>query len=55
MKVELELDDVSEIVRNMLLDDIELAPEDLVESLHRVIAYYSVPGTYCEGKYDTAC
>ena len=26
--------------------------EVLTSALHRVIAYYSVPGTYMEGSYD---
>jgi hypothetical protein len=47
---------IDEIMTEELDIAIELAimekDEVLLEALHKVRAYYSVPGTYLEGKHD---
>ena len=50
-------DAMDELVREDLLESLQFAKENrdqaLVNALHTVIAYYSVPGTYREGSYDS--
>jgi|TARA_R110000803_G_scaffold46198_7_gene97007 hypothetical protein len=46
---------LEQLVLEHLKEDLEcVIPEDrpLVNALHVVIAYYSVPGTYMEGAFD---
>ena len=56
INVELDFDQCTEITRNTLLDLVENDPittDELKESIHRTIAYLSVPGEYMNGKYDS--
>jgi len=56
MNITLEHDQVESIVKQTLLDEIETAEdEELLISLKRVAAWFSVPGEYENGAYDTQC
>lgn len=51
--VEIDTEQVSEITRQSLVDDLELIENsELMDAMHKVIAYYSVPGQYMDGKHD---
>ena len=58
MKIELNYDQIEEIVREALKESLRLIEDHgegsyvLRDSLHRVIAYYSVPEEYEGGVYD---
>lgn len=54
MKIEISDDFLEEIIRADLTEHVswESTPEEVREAMHKVIAYYSVPGTYEDGKYD---
>ena len=58
MKITLTEDQMEDITREVLLrlvnevEDFAEETESLLLSLHRMISYFSVPGTYEEGKYD---
>lgn len=48
-----KIESVDEIVVDVLKDDLlHVANEELRKAMHTVIAYYSVPGQYEDGKYD---
>ena len=56
--ITLTQDQIESVVREDLVDCLGLAEQDeddpaLIRALHVVIAYYSVPGTYMEGAYDS--
>ena len=51
--VEIDIEQASEITRQTLVDDLEFIENgELMDAMHKVIAYYSVPGQYMDGKYD---
>jgi hypothetical protein len=58
MRIEFNYDQIEEIVREALKESLRLLENHsegsyvLCDSLHRVIAYYSVPGEYLDGVYD---
>jgi|TARA_R110000737_G_scaffold230270_1_gene243813 hypothetical protein len=49
-----------EVIDKLMTEELDIAielaimekDEVLLEALHKVRAYYSVPGTYLEGKHD---
>ena len=55
MKIEVSDECMEEIIRADLLEHVswETTPEETKEAMHKVIAYYSVPGTYENGRYDS--
>jgi len=55
--IELSYNEVENVTKQYLLslvsnEGIQLTSDEIVESLHKVIAFLSVPGTYMGGKYD---
>lgn len=48
-----KIESVDEIVVDVLKDDLlHVENEELRKAIHTVIAYYSIPGQYEDGKYD---
>lgn len=54
LTVDFDDEQIDDLVRDVLLQhvEMELTPQPVIEALHRLIAYYSIPGTYMDGKYD---
>ena len=51
--IELNDDQTEDIVRNKLIDDLNWVENAILrDAIEMVIAYYSVPGSYKNGKYD---
>ena len=55
---DIDSDAFTTMMREALIDDLKTLEEfednpPLSEAYRRVIAYYSVPGTYLDGKYDS--
>jgi len=51
--VELNCDQVDDIVRNVLIEQLNYEENDeLIEAISKVIAYFSIPNTWNDGKYD---
>jgi len=53
MLIDVSDESIDEIVVATLTRSLELAEEEeLKEAMHKVIAYFSVPGSYLGGAYD---
>ena len=47
-------EETDDLVRDFLIEEVEfLDYQDVQSAFHRVIAWFSVPGTYKEGQYDS--
>lgn len=58
ISIELDYNEVEKVTKHYLLslvtnEGVQMTSDKMVESLHRVIAFLSVPGTYMNGQYDT--
>ena len=53
IKIEIDQEQASKITRDDLVNGLEFIDNsELMDAMHKVIAYYSVPGEYMDGKYD---
>ena len=53
IKLEITNDQADEVVRQTLIDSVDMIEDEALQiHMKYVIAYFSVPGTYENGRYD---